>query len=200
MGLLIFNEVPLKGRHLRLAVHRRPFPGPDVPDQILPQLSFLRLFRIISPAGMILQHIVERLPAVGPAAHLHTHEAPILIQRHAAVIQEVSVVNLVHPSLGIQEFHMPLQLLTPHESLLQAQHHLHLILHQIVRVLRIDGREIGIEHGVFLPVHLHGLLFVIDPVQEHPVLHMKFRMPHDDLPLQLKLDDSDRLVHLGVKT
>ena len=90
---------------------------------------------------------------------------------------------------------MLLQFLTMLKGRHQTLHHQLFIFRQRIRIARIHRREIHILHGIFLTVTYHGLLLVIDLIQQQPLFHIPFRMSADHLPFQLKLQDGDSLMH-----
>ena len=103
-------------------------------------------------------------------------------------------MHLVKVAFGQQKPHMLLKLLTAQKRAFQAFHHFLFLLRQRVRILRINGREIHVQHGVFLPVERNGPLLIVDPVEHSPVFHVKSLLPQNDLPLHLELDHGDCLV------
>ena len=116
------------------------------------------------------------------------------------MIQEVTIIDLIHAALGKEEFYMALQFFTARKYLLQAHHDLALFFGQLVRMFRIHGREIHVLHGIFFAVQCNDLPFEIDPVQQHPVFHMELGVTHDQLPLQLELQNGNCLMHLGIQS
>ena len=155
---------------------------------------------------MVLQDIVQSLAAILLSADFHLGEAPVLVHGHAAVVEQIAVVYLVKAALGIQKTHMALKLLAFHKSLLQPLHDLFLLLGQCQRIGGVYRREVHVPHDIvpWLPRggidHANRPCHVINPVQQHPVLHVEFRMAHDQLALQLKLNHGYGLVHFGIQT
>ena len=67
---------------------------------------------------------------------------------------------------------------------------------QYFRILRVDGREEGVEQRVFGAVELDHATLVIDLVEQQAVVHLVVRPALDDLGLDLELDDRHRFLHL----
>ena len=53
------------------------------------------------------------------------------------------------------------------------------------------------KKGLFLAVEFNDALFVVDFVQEQPVLHAVVEPPLNDLSFQFELDDGDGFLHPG---
>ena len=135
---------------------------------------------------------------------------PALIERHAPVIQQISVVHLVERAVVEQELDVRLKPVAAEERALQPLHDKLLLLAQPVRVRRVHSREICVQKPVGLSRarvirrvwifrKCHRPLFVVDKLHNGAVLHMEFRPLLCNLPLQLKLNDGDRLVDLHVE-
>ena len=101
---------------------------------------------------------------------------------------------------------MALQLFTFHKSLAQSLHDLALLLRQFKRMSGIYGGEIHVQHLIFpgssgfLIFHPQNPFLIVDPVQEHPVLHAELRMPPDQLSFQFKLYHGHGLVHFCIQS
>ena len=95
---------------------------------------------------------------------------------------------------------MLLQLPTVDECRHQPFHHFCLFWAQLVRMLLVKRRETGILQWVRLPLYFHRTLLQIHLVQQQAVFHLKFWPPVDELPLQLKLDHGNRLMHLLIQS
>src|SRR5699024_4950829 len=97
---LVINEIPLKGRHFFLAIHRRILIGPDVPHDILAIfMLFLIILLIVTFSGVIFKNIVEFFSCVFSASQFHFTEISVLIQRHASVIEQIGIIAQIHASL-----------------------------------------------------------------------------------------------------
>ena len=101
---------------------------------------------------------------------------------------------------------MPLQLLALHEPLLKPCHDLALLLRERKGIPGIHSRKVHIQHGIFLVGIRLRILdgdnapLKVDLIQHHSVVHSEFRMAHDQLALQLKLNHGYGLVHFGIQT
>ena len=93
---------------------------------------------------------------------------------------------------------MALQLLTVQKRLLQPLHNIFFFLRQRIRFLRINRREILIQHFIDLSADFDSSLLVIDMMQQISVFHLKSRILLDDLPFDLELNNRDRLMHLNI--
>ena len=89
---------------------------------------------------------------------------------------------------------MLLEALAAREGRDQALHDILLLRRELIRILRIDRREIRILHRIALPVNDDLAALKIHLGEAVAVLHGKLRPPVDQLPLQLELDDGDGLV------
>ena len=125
----VADKQPLKGGHFPPAEQGRTAAAPQKPEEILPPLAFRR-----APPGVI------PLPGHGfgvvnkgfAGQHLPVHvklgEGTVLLHGDTAVEQQVLVAAEVHPALGVEEFHMLLQLLALLEGKPQLGHDLGLFL------------------------------------------------------------------------
>ena len=203
MGLLLRQKIPLEGSHLILAEQRGIRAQPDIPHDVLSVFPVLLIQSKEALAHIAVQRVIQGTPLEGMSEKAHLSQAPVLIQRHASVIQQVVVVHLVEVPFRQQKPHMLLQLLAAQERAFQALHHFLFLLGQRIRILRVNGREIHIQHRVFLSIQGNGSFLIIDPVEQRPVLHMKSLLPLDNLSLHLELDHGDCLmdpqVHLHLR-
>ncbi len=194
--LLLRQEIPFEGGHLILAEQRGILVQPDIPHQIAPLFALRLIDCHKALADVVVKRVVQRAAAVRFPVNLHCLEGSVLIERHAAVIEEVVVVNLIKASSGEQEFHMLLQPLAVDKGPLQPLHDLRLLLCEGIGIFGIHGGEIRVQKGVLFTVYRDHAPLKIDPVQEISFFQMKFRMAADNLALCLKLDDGNGLVHL----
>ena len=110
---LIFHKIALKGGHFILAEHRRIRAGPDIPDIILcPSHSRRVILGIVPLSGIIIQNVVQLPSPVLFAVNIHRLEISVLVQRHAAMIKQIGIMNLIQSPVGVKETHVPLQLFT----------------------------------------------------------------------------------------
>ena len=68
-------------------------------------------------------------------------------------------------------------------------------LAELVRILRVDGREVACGHFVFLAINLYGSLFVVYVLKESSAVHFPFWMLGDELTFYLELYHGNSLVH-----
>ncbi len=157
----ILHKIALKGRHLGLAENRGMLVFPDKPQNVLPLLFLDGIHSIVPLSGVNLNLIVERFAGELLPVDLHLLKTSVLVQRHTAVVKQISVVNLVEAPLGVEETDMTLQFLTVHKSAPQPLHHIHLLFRQSIGILGIQRRETGGAQRIFLSVHHDGSLLEI---------------------------------------
>ena len=112
MGLLLCKKIPLERRHLILAKQRRTLAEPDVPHHILAALPLLRIQRMESLSHIAFQDLIQTLSFIRMPIDAYGLQAPVLIQRHTAMIQQIVIIDLKKRSFIQQKQHMTLQLLT----------------------------------------------------------------------------------------
>ena len=111
--------------------------------------------------------------------------------------EQVAVEYLIQPALGIQEADVLLQLFAALERRGELVDDLALLRGQGIGVGGVHGGEVAVLQRIRLFPDGHRLVFIVDLVQQQPVVHAKLRAAHDLLPLQLEEDDGDGLVHPG---
>ena len=113
------------------------------------------------------------------------------------MIHKISVDNLVKCTVAVKEFDVCLKLFTLMERCLQSIKHSFFFFGQLIRICRVDSREIGISQREYSISQLNSSRFIIYLIKQKSVFHTVFRMSHDPLPFHLELTDSDSLVHLS---
>ena len=174
------------------------FVFPDKPQDILTSLLLLRINGIISFSGIMLQNIVQRLSTVSFVKNPDFHKTAILIQRHASMIQQVSIIYFIEASFCIQKTDMTLQTLTAEKAVFQSFHYVFLFMSQFIWILWINGRKIGVIQRIFFAAQFYGSLLIINLVQQQTFLHIPLRMLLDQLPFHLELNNGDGFVHHGI--
>ena len=150
------------------------------------------------PPHQRIQPVVERPPLIDPSVEIYFLKMSVRRERHTAVEKQVAVVDGIELAFSQKELHMPLQTLAAHKGALKPFHDILFLQAQRVGVLRIDCREIRIPERIYLSVQLDRIRIIIDLLKEVPVHHVIFRPPLYDLPLDLELDDGDRLVNADI--
>ena len=115
------------------------------------------------------------------------------------MVEKVSVIYLVEISLGQQEAHMLLQLFTVPERIDKTFHDKLLFCRQPVRVLRVHGGEMAVQHLIYRAIQTDAASPIIHQMKQVPAFQLEFGMLLCQLPLHLKLYDGDGLVHLDVQ-
>ena len=110
------------------------------------------------------------------------------------MIQKIIVVDFIQPALCKQESHMLLELPAVLERSLETVHDFFFFFAESIRIPGINSRKIRIKKLVFFSVQIDSPLFIINPVEQRPVLKVKRFLTPDDLPLQLKLNNRDCLM------
>ena len=112
------------------------------------------------------------------------------------MVEDVVIDHLIHRAIRKEETDVLLQQLRVCEAVHQGVHQLLFLLRHLIRILRVDGREIRILQRIALSIDGHRALFIIDLIEEHTVVELILRMAADQCPLLLKQDDTDSLAHL----
>ena len=73
-------------------------------------MLFLVILLIVSLPGIVFQNIVELLARINLAAELHLPEMSFLIQRHAAVVEQVGIIAKVETTFIEEKTNVFLQL------------------------------------------------------------------------------------------
>ena len=197
-GVLVLNEPPLKGGHAVPAIGGRVPPAPEEPQKVHPVLPFRRARAGIVPlSGHRLGKVHEILSPQGFAVDFELHNLSIVGEGNAAMKQQVAVEHLIQPPLGVEEAHMLLELLAVLEGGGQLADHLVLLLGEVVGVLPVHCGEVGIRQWVGGSVDGDALVFIVDFIQQQPVIHAELRVTENLLPLQLEENNGNGLVHPG---
>ena len=116
------------------------------------------------------------------------------------MIKKIGIGNQIHSAIRKQATHVLLQLLAIHKRIVNLFHKFPFFVGQSIRIGRIYGREVCVTQGIFFAfVHKDSTL-KIDLLQQLPVTHPELRTTVYYFSFQLKLDDRNRLVHLGDQT
>ena len=170
--------------------------APKVPHEVFIPLPTVP-GAVIGLAGGGVRVIHERPAGYQPLSRIEGGEGAVLLHGDAAVEEQVLVAAFVQAAIAVQEPDMPLQPLASPEGEPQGGHQLRLRAGENVGIGGIHRGEIAVVEGIHAAVNGHGALPVIDFIQQPPVIHPVFRMPGDELALQLELDHRHRLVNLG---
>ena len=93
-------------------------------------------------------------------------------------------------------FHVLAQFLTLGERLVKLVNDILLLGRQLVGMLGVNGREVGVKQFIFLALDFDDAFLQVHLVHEQAVLHVKVRVTLDGSGLKLELDDADGFVHL----
>ena len=107
MGGGIGDIQPLKGGHGAAAKQRRKLAAPQIPQKILSALAgSAALCPVVATAGAGVAVIHQGTAGVAaPLKVLHCKTA-LRVHGHSAVVEQVSVFNVVHAALGVQKFNV----------------------------------------------------------------------------------------------
>ena len=199
MGIRILDEAVLEGRHLILSEERGAWTAPHVPEQVCSINFPLRIIFSVQEIridGPLIEVIHEGLTADAALRRLELQEGTIHVHRNTAMVEDVVIDHLIHRAIRKEEADMLLKKLRMRKAVHQGVHQLLFLLRHLIRILRVDGREVRIPERIALSVDGHRALFIIDLIEEHPVVELILRMAADQCPLLLKQDDTDGFTHL----
>ena len=94
-----------------------------------------------------------------------------------------------------EELDVTLKLFGVQERGFQRIEHFLLLQSQLIRVSRVESREIGVPQLPYLSFYFNGSRLKVHLVKEQSLFQLILRMSLDSLPLHLKLADGDGLVH-----
>ena len=107
MGGGIGDIQPLKGGHGAAAKQRRKLAAPQIPQKILSALAgSAALCPIVATAGAGVAVIHQGTAGVAASLKVLHRKAALRIHGHSAVVEQVSVLNVVHAALGVQKFNV----------------------------------------------------------------------------------------------
>ena len=172
---------------------------PDIPADIPALFSFLAVNGHKGLPHIAVKALIKRFSLALSSIYFHLFEAAVFIQGNAAMVEKVSVIYLIQISLGQQETHMLLQLFTVPERINKTFHDKLLFCRQPVRVLRVHGGEMAVQHLIYRAIQTDAATPIIHQMKQVPVFQLEFGMLLCQLPLHLKLYDGDGLVHLDVQ-
>ena len=110
--------------------------------------------------------------------------------------QQIGVEYPVHATVGEQALYVLVQLVAHTERVVQFVDQFLLLGREFVGRFRVDGGEITVAHGVFLPVAHENFSFKINVLQLFPLFHVPFGAAVYHGSFELDLDNADGLVHL----
>ena len=198
VGGLVLHEQPLERGHLCPAVEGRELAAPQIPQKVAAGLPGLAaLGGEVGPAGPLVAVVHQRPAGVAVLLEGLHLEAAGLGEGDGPVEQQVAVFDVVHPALGVQKAHVPLQPLAVGEAAPQRVDDLPLVGGETGRIRRVHGGQVVVQQGVALALHLHRARGKVDAAQKVPPLQLKIRVAVDHRALQLEHDHRDGLVHPG---
>ena len=107
MGGGIGDIQPRKGGHGAAAKQRRKLAAPQIPQKILSALAgSAALCPIVATAGAGVAVIHQGTAGVAASLKVLHRKAALRIHGHSAVVEQVSVLNVVHAALGVQKFNV----------------------------------------------------------------------------------------------
>ena len=161
-GGLVGDEAPLKGGHPIPAEDGAVAPGPQEPQKVHAGRPLRRTGGgVVGPAGGEIGVVQEGLAGQGLSIRLEGEEAAVLRHGDAPVEEQVAVEDLVQAALGIEEAHVPLELLAVEEGEGQLVDQDLLLGGEGIGIGGIHGGEVGVQHGVDLAVYRDGLVLVV---------------------------------------
>ena len=96
LHFFIGNEIPLKCRHLFLAIDWGVLIRPDIPHDILSIFMFFSVILfVISLSCVVLKHIIKFFARILFAANLNFTEVSLLIKRHTAMIEKIGIITKI---------------------------------------------------------------------------------------------------------
>ena len=110
--------------------------------------------------------------------------------------QQIGVEYPVHATVGEQALYVFVQLVAHAERVVQFVDQFLLFGREFVGRFRVDGGEITVAHGVFLPIAHENFSFKINVLQLFPLFHVPFGAAVYHGSFELELDNADGLVHL----
>ena len=93
-------------------------------------------------------------------------------------------------------FDMLTELFTTYERTVELGYDFLFFIGQLVWIFWIDGREIAVLHRIFFTVDGNDATLKVYKMQQHAVVHFKFRSAADGFSFQFELDDTDCFMHL----
>ena len=139
-----------------------------------------------------VRHVEVRLAFVAVAEQPDLHQAAVLVQRYAAVIQQVAVVHAVHAAVVVQEGDVHIQPSAARERSFQLAYHSLFVLSQFVRILRVESGEGAFVELVHLAADVDCSGIDVYLFQHQAVVHPIVGVALYDLTLQLELHEGDR--------
>ena len=113
------------------------------------------------------------------------------------MIEQETVSHEIQRSVFVQHPEVALHLFRFAERAPKLVHQVLLVPAQFVRILRINGRQVGVKQGEKLAVNGDGAVLIIDLVEQRTVAHMPFGVTEHGLSFQFELNDRDGFVHFS---
>ena len=109
--------------------------------------------------------------------------------------EQVAVEGAVHPPAAVEEGYMLVQAQGVRKGAPQAGHNLCFLRRERIGIGRVDGGQRDLPERPDFAVNFNGVMLQVHPVEQQPVLHLEFRVPADQLTLQLEHHDIHGLDH-----
>ena len=197
VGFLLGNEVSLEGGHLALVEEGRIGSAPEVPEEVACRAALPFFGFVIEGCAHEGFDAAHQFHTLGLAiAHNGFAQAAVFVERHGGVEEQVAIVDAIHTAVEQEASHVAVQAVADAERMGQAPHQFVLLGREAVGMLRVDGREGRIAHGVGLSVEGERACRMVNVFQQTTVVHVPFGVGHIERLLEFELDDGNGLVHL----
>ena len=143
------------------------------------------------PSRAAVSHVEVRLSAVLFAEVLNLVEAAVVPERHAAVIEQVSVAAAVHSALFVQKRDVAPENRAVKEGISQSVDDLAFAFRQLIWTVGVYGREKAVVELVCNSLAFDRAAVYLS--EQEPVVHSVLGVTENRLPLELELNDRDRL-------
>ena len=110
--------------------------------------------------------------------------------------EQVAIVDAIHTAVEQEAGHVAVQAVADAERMSQTEHQFVLLGREAVGMLRVNGREGRVAHGIRLSVEGKRARCMVDVLQQAAVAHAPFGVGGVERLLEFELNDSDSLVHL----
>ena len=111
------------------------------------------------------------------------------------MVKQVAICHCIYATVGKQAFHVLLEFFTTLKWLVQFIDHNLFIFCELIRICRVNSREVRVGEFVIHTINLDYILFKINLVEQKATLHIKLFATHDSGSLKFELNDTDSLVH-----
>ena len=110
--------------------------------------------------------------------------------------QQIPIIYPIKPSFVKKKTHMLLKLCTINKTGSKPFHHCLFFFGKLIRMCPVHSGKTIIQKWIFFSVRkCNRSFFRMDPMKQQSILHIKVRMVHDQLTLQLELDHCNGLMH-----